>query len=66
MVGKRGRDADFRTDGTLSNWTVAGRKRLTYTVPEAFKATLKQAKEIDSLTVIERNGKLLGRVTVTL
>ncbi len=66
LVGKRGRDADFRQDGTLSIWTVAGRKRIGYTVPDAFKRTLTIAKEIDSLTVIERNGRLLGRVTLTL
>lgn len=66
LVGQRGRDADFRRDGTLSIWTVAGRKRLSYVVPDAFKATLTAAKEIDSLTVIERGGRLLGRVTVTL
>lgn len=66
LVGKRGRDADFRPDGTLSIWTVAGRKRITYIVPDAFKAILASAKEIDSLTVVERNGRLLGRVTVTL
>lgn len=66
LVGKRGRDADFRADGTLSIWTVAGRKRITYTVPDAFTDTLAAAKEIDSLTVIERGGRLLGRVTVTL
>lgn len=66
LVGKRGRDADFRKDGTLSIWTVGGRKRLTYTVPEDFKPTLEKAKEIDSLTVILRNGKLIGRVTLTL
>jgi IS605 OrfB family transposase len=66
LVGKRGRDADFRADGTLSIWTVAGRKRLSYTVPDAFNTRLHQAKEIDSLTVIERDGMLLGRVTVTL
>jgi len=66
LVGQRGRDADFRTDGTLSIWTVSGRKRIGYTVPQAFQATLARAKEIDSLTVIERNGRLLGRVTVTL
>ncbi|HEX5548690.1 MAG TPA: transposase [Ktedonobacterales bacterium] len=66
LVGKRGRDADLRPDGTLSIWTVAGRKHITYTVPEAFKTTLANAKEIDSLTVIERNGRLLGRVTLTL
>lgn len=66
LVGRRGRDADFRTDGSLSIWTVVGRKRLTYIVPDAFKATLAAAKEIDSLTVIERGGRLLGRVTLTL
>jgi IS605 OrfB family transposase len=66
LVGQRGRDADMREDGTLSIWTIAGRKRSTYTVPNAFKATLAAAKEIDSLTVIERNGRLLGRVALTL
>jgi IS605 OrfB family transposase len=66
LVGQRGRDADFRADGTLSIWTVGGRKRLPYRVPDAFKATLAAAKRIDSLTVIERNGRLLGRVTLTL
>jgi putative transposase len=66
LVGQRGRDADFRADGTLSIWTVAGRKRLSYTVPAAFTATLARAKEIDSLTVIERNGRLVGRVTLTI
>jgi IS605 OrfB family transposase len=66
LVGTRGRDADFRADGMLSIWTVAGRKRLTYTVPEVFKARLTHAREIDSLTVIERDGRLLGRVALTL
>ena len=44
LVGKRGRDADFRADGTLSIWTVAGRKRLSYVVPDAFKATVCQCE----------------------
>ena len=66
LVGQRGRDADFRADGTLSIWTVAGRKRLNYQVPEDFQPMLKAAKEIDSLTVIQRHGQLLGRVTLTL
>ena len=47
-------------------WTTAGRKRLAYTVPEAFQQTFADAVEIDSLTVIERDGRLLGRVVVTL
>lgn len=66
LIGRRGRDADFRQDGTLSIWTVAGRKRLRYHVPEAFQTLFQQAKEYDSLNVIERDGKLLGRLTITL
>lgn len=66
LVGTRGRDADFRADGRLSIWTVAGRKRLAYAVPKAFRETLAAAKEIDSLSVVERDGRLLGRVTLTL
>ncbi len=66
LVGKRGRDADFRADGMLSIWTVAGRKHISYVVSDALKATFAHAKEVDSLTVIERDGRLLGRVTLTL
>jgi IS605 OrfB family transposase len=66
LIGERGRDARFCDDGTLSIWTVAGRKRITYTVPEVFKSTLAEAIEIDSMTVIEGDGRLLGRVVVTL
>jgi hypothetical protein len=43
LVGKRGRDADFRADGTLSIWTVAGRKRISHLVPDAFRMTLAAA-----------------------
>jgi IS605 OrfB family transposase len=66
LIGERGRDARFCDDGTLSIWTVAGRKHIAYSVPDVFKATLAQASEIDSMTVIERNGRLLGRVVLTL
>ncbi|HEU5103651.1 MAG TPA: transposase [Roseiflexaceae bacterium] len=66
LVGDRGRDARFCEDSTLSIWTVAGRKRIAYTVPDVFKQTLSEAAEIDSMTVIERDGRLLGRVVVTL
>jgi putative transposase len=66
LVGERGRDARFCDDSTLSIWTVAGRKRISYAVPDAFKTTLAEAVEIDSLTVIERDGRLLGRIVVTL
>ncbi len=66
LVGERGRDADFRADGTLSIWTVAGRKRLSYRVPDALRPLFGAAKEIDSVTVIERQGTLYGRVALTL
>jgi len=66
LVGVRGRDADIRADGTLSIWTVAGRKRLPYTVPTALRPLFAAAKEIDSVTVIERKGRLYGRVALTL
>jgi IS605 OrfB family transposase len=66
LVGERGRDARFTDDGTISIWTVAGRKRIAYSVPDAFRQTLVEAVEIDSLTVIERDGRLLGHVVVTL
>jgi putative transposase len=66
LIGQRGRDADFHADGTLSIWTVGGRKRLAYHVPDALQAKLSEATEIDSLTVIEQNGRLLGRVALTL
>lgn len=66
LIGQCSRDADFRADGTLSIWTVAGRKRIGYTVPEAFRTWFESAKEFDALNVIERNGQLLGRLTLTL
>jgi len=66
LIGQRGRDARLVDDATLSIWTVAGRKRIAYSVPDTFKTTLAQAVEIDSMTVIERDGRLLGRVALTL
>ena len=66
LIGQRGRDADFRADGTLSIWTVAGRKRIGYRVPEYFRERFDAAKKFDSLTVVERGGKLIGRLAVTL
>ncbi len=66
LVGSRGRDASFLKNNTVSLWTTGGRKHLAYTVPAAFQETLAQASEVDSVTVIERHGKLLGRVVLTL
>ena len=66
LIGVRGRDADFRADGTLSIWTVTGRKRIAYAVPSALRPMFDAATEYGSLTVIERKGTLYGRVTLTL
>ena len=66
LVGKRGRDADFRKDDMLSIWTIAGRKYLAYSVPEYFKSMLGNAKEIDSIIIRIRNGKLIGYVALTI
>jgi hypothetical protein len=66
LGGERGHDADFRADGTLSIWTVAGRKHISYTVPSALRPLFESAKEIDAVAVIERKGKLYGRVALTL
>uniref|UniRef100_UPI0035E3FAC0 RNA-guided endonuclease InsQ/TnpB family protein n=1 Tax=Thermogemmatispora sp. TaxID=1968838 RepID=UPI0035E3FAC0 len=66
LIGTRGRDARLCPDGTLSIWTLAGRKSLPWRVPAAFQHRLAQAKTIDSLTVVERDGRLVGRLTLTL
>ena len=66
LVGRKGRDASFRKDGTLSIWTVAGRKHIAYDVPNVFVERFAQATEVNSITVIDRNGKLYGRVSLTL
>jgi IS605 OrfB family transposase len=66
LVGERGRDADFRADGTVSLWTVSGRKHISYRVPTALRPLFDAAKEIDSVTVIARKGKLYGRVALTV
>jgi putative transposase len=67
LIGKRGRDARFKSDGQWSLWTRTGaRKHLSSQVPQDVKATLEQAVELDSLMVIERNGKVIGRVAVPL
>ncbi len=66
LVGERGRDACFCPDGTLSIWTVSGRKRLAYYAPPYSRTLLRSALRIDSIRVKERKGKLVGFVTITL
>lgn len=66
LVGKRGRDADFRKDGKLSIWTVGGRKKLGYTIPDYFKQYFERAVMIDSIIVKIRKGKLIGYVSLKI
>jgi len=66
LVGKRGRDASFRRDGTLSIWTMEGRKHLKYSIPDYFTETLEGAVEIDSIVVKQRKDKLIGYVALTV
>jgi IS605 OrfB family transposase len=51
LIGQRGRDASFSKDGKLSIWTVAGRKKIGFRIPEHFVNDFKSAKTVDSLSV---------------
>lgn len=66
LIGDRGRDASFRSDGTLSMSTVAGRKRVAYSVPEKFRGRFESAVSYDSITVTMRDGRLIANMAVTL
>ena len=66
LVGKRGRDADFRKDGKLSIWTVGGRKKISYSIPKYFKQYFERAVLIDSITVKIKKGKLIGYVSLKI
>lgn len=67
LVGKKGRDASFPRDGSLSIWTVAGRKRMPYRVPDRLKPLFERAKLVNSLTVREdRTGKLVVIASITI
>src|SRR5574344_7032 len=39
LIGKRGRDASFTSENTLSIWTLKGRKHLKYHIPDVFQDT---------------------------
>ena len=66
LIGKRGRDASIRKDGTISIWTVGRRKRLSLSIPEHFIGYFVNAVSYDSLTVNEKNGQLIGYLCVTV
>lgn len=63
LIGKRGRDASFSKDGKVSIWTVGGRKKLGFRIPEAFQKDFYDAKIVDSVN-IGADGK--GSLCITL
>jgi IS605 OrfB family transposase len=63
LIGNRGRDASFSKDGKMSIWTVGGRKKLGFRIPEAFQKDFSDAKIIDSVN-IGADGK--GSLCITL
>jgi putative transposase len=66
LIGKAKRDAGVNDDGTISIWTVAGRKKLNYSVPEAFKETMAAAESFNAICVAIRNGRLHATISVTI
>ncbi|MFA5445000.1 MAG: hypothetical protein WC262_08550, partial [Bacteroidales bacterium] len=66
LIGTRGRDAQFKPDGTLSIWTVGGRKRLRYHIPEVFQDTFSNVTTLDSVVVVPNGDTFIGHVCVTL
>jgi IS605 OrfB family transposase len=66
LIGCRGRDAKILPDHQVSIWTTAGRKVLPFTLPAYFQERFEEAIEFDSLLVIERKGRLVGKLVITL
>ena len=67
LIGKAKRDAALRKDGTISIWTVNGRRRVRFFVPDEFAAILKEARTHDVLCLRRnRHGKLIASLSVTL
>jgi len=59
LIGKRGRDASFSKDGKMSIWTVGGRKKLGFRIPEAFQKDFSDAKIVDSVNIgVDKKGSL--------
>ena len=63
LIGNRGRDASFSKDGKLSIWTVTGRNKLGFRIPDRFTNDFKCAKTIDSLSV-GADGKAILCITL--
>lgn len=66
LVGKRGRDARFLEDGRISISTLEGRKKIGYREATGHVGFIERAKLINSINLVENDGRLEGRVCVTL
>ncbi len=55
LIGVRGRDARICDDGTLSIWTVNGRKRIAFTIPDRLRADFDAGLE-----TVETAGSAMG------
>jgi IS605 OrfB family transposase len=66
LVGKRGRDARFLEDGRVSVSTIKGRKKIGYREATGHVGFIERAKLVNSINILERDGRLEGRVCVTL
>lgn len=66
LIGKRGRDASFKKDKTISIWTVSGRTKYDYSIPSHFIDRFNSAKLINSLTLSIKNNKLKGNLCITI
>ena len=61
-----GKDASFKSDGSLSIATIKDRKKLIYRIPEPFQKDFKTAVSVDSITLTLDKNRLRGYVTITL
>lgn len=66
LIGDAKRDAGINKDGTISIWTVGGRKRLKFTIPDRFKATMTAATTYDAVCVAIRNGRIHATLSLTI
>jgi len=60
MIGKQGRDARIQRDGTLSIWTVKGRKQLRYCLYD--QELFERATSFRNLVIEENQGRLIGQL----
>jgi IS605 OrfB family transposase len=66
LIGEKGRDASFTKDGKLSIWTIKGRKKVDYQIPEFAKSRFSSAVRYDSLNLIEKSGRLYGHLCISI